>query len=522
MPFWNLRRRTTSSFKKLTNHRRVSSGSMARGSDLSSSGVTISTRDAGCGMRDASPFVAGSNATRIPPPETFDQYRERALQVRQQRRIGPRRRQRVEIDVGGEQRFFEQRAARDDSSRRVDHRRRAGKALAALEPHEVRECDEHAMLLGDTAHDPLPPHDGRRQRLAFTIVVLARASGRRGTRHDEQLRALERGHRGGERMPRVLTDQDRGGPAPTGLERAHAVLAAVHETLFVEHAVRRQEHLAMHVPDCGLLVRVERDVERRVIDVILKALVEADDDVDRSTLVTGGEIARQRAGGDRELLDPAFHEVAGCCSFGKDDEVGLGIELRGLCDDGTDPRDIRVVLPFGWSELGDRETDVRHAWKDMTVRDGKGRYRTVRGLYIYRLLPPLTVPYRRGWYLTILYIALGGVAGTLSRYGLEGWIQSRSGSGFPLGTLIVNLAGSLLLGFILRLATGAAVISPDLRGGLTIGFCGAFTTMSTFSYESVTLLGDGDYLRAAIYMSATILGCVAAVVLGTALANRLL
>jgi len=49
--------------------------------------------------------------------------------------------------------------------------------------------------------------------------------------------------------------------------------------------------------------------------------------------------------------------------------------------------------------------------------------------------------------LTILYIALGGVAGTLSRYGLEGWIQGRSASGFPLGTLTVNLAGSLLLGF---------------------------------------------------------------------------
>src|SRR5207247_9816814 len=108
--------------------------------------------------------------------------------------------------------------------------------------------------------------------------------------------------------------------------------------------------------------------------------------------------------------------------------------------------------------------------------------------------------------LTILYIALGGVAGTLSRYGLEGWIHSRTSSGFPLGTLIVNLAGSLLLGFILRLATGAALISPDVRAGLTIGFCGAFTTMSTFSYESVTLPGDGDYLRAAIYLRATILG----------------
>lgn len=124
--------------------------------------------------------------------------------------------------------------------------------------------------------------------------------------------------------------------------------------------------------------------------------------------------------------------------------------------------------------------------------------------------------------MTILYIALGGVAGTLSRYGLEGWIQSRTASGFPLGTLIVNLAGSFVLGFVIRLATGAALISPDLRAGLTIGFCGAFTTMSTFSYESVALLGDGDYGRAALYMTATIVGCVAAVVTGTALANRLL
>jgi fluoride exporter len=124
--------------------------------------------------------------------------------------------------------------------------------------------------------------------------------------------------------------------------------------------------------------------------------------------------------------------------------------------------------------------------------------------------------------LTILYIALGGIAGTLSRYGLEGWIQSRTSSGFPLGTLTVNLAGSLLLGFIIRLATGTALITPDARAALTIGFCGAFTTMSTFSYESVTLLNDGDYLRAGLYMSATILGCVVAVMLGTALGNKLL
>ena len=124
--------------------------------------------------------------------------------------------------------------------------------------------------------------------------------------------------------------------------------------------------------------------------------------------------------------------------------------------------------------------------------------------------------------MTLLYIALGGVVGTVSRYGLEGWIQSRTASGFPLGTLTVNLSGSMVLGFVVRIATGTALISPDVRAALTIGFCGAFTTMSTFSYESVALLNDGDYVRAALYMGATILGCVAAVILGTALANRLL
>lgn len=118
--------------------------------------------------------------------------------------------------------------------------------------------------------------------------------------------------------------------------------------------------------------------------------------------------------------------------------------------------------------------------------------------------------------MRILYIALAGVAGTLARYGLEGWFQGRA------GTLAVNLTGSLALGFILRYATGSMVVSPDVRAALTIGFCGAFTTMSTFSYESMALLRDGDYWRAGVYMGATIVGCLIAVALGTALANRLL
>ena len=123
----------------------------------------------------------------------------------------------------------------------------------------------------------------------------------------------------------------------------------------------------------------------------------------------------------------------------------------------------------------------------------------------------------------ILYIAVGGVAGTLARWYLQGWVQTRSGlSGFPIGTLAINLAGSLILGFVIRLATGSTVITPELRAGLTIGFCGGFTTMSTFAFESVRLLGDGEYGWAALYMGGTIAGCVVAVIAGTLLAERML
>jgi CrcB protein len=125
----------------------------------------------------------------------------------------------------------------------------------------------------------------------------------------------------------------------------------------------------------------------------------------------------------------------------------------------------------------------------------------------------------------LLYISIGGLLGTLARYSLQGWIQARSGAGagaFPIGTLVINLAGSFVLGFVIRFATGSTVVSPEMRGALTIGFCGAFTTMSTFSYESVALLGLGQYGRAAVYMGGTIAGCLVAVIAGTALAERVL
>jgi CrcB protein len=122
----------------------------------------------------------------------------------------------------------------------------------------------------------------------------------------------------------------------------------------------------------------------------------------------------------------------------------------------------------------------------------------------------------------VAYIALGGLLGTLARYGLQGLVQRGGGGVFPAGTLAINLIGSLVLGFLVRYGTGSTVISPELRGGLTIGFCGAFTTMSTFSYESMKLLADAEYWYAGLYMGGTIVGCLAAVIAGTALASKLL
>lgn len=123
----------------------------------------------------------------------------------------------------------------------------------------------------------------------------------------------------------------------------------------------------------------------------------------------------------------------------------------------------------------------------------------------------------------LAYVALGGILGTVARYALQGWVQTRVGATtFPLGTLTINLIGSLALGFVIRYGMGSTVISPEMRGALTIGFCGAFTTMSTFSYETMTLLRDSQYWYAGLYMGGTMLGCLAAVIAGTALANRLL
>jgi len=99
-----------------------------------------------------------------------------------------------------------------------------------------------------------------------------------------------------------------------------------------------------------------------------------------------------------------------------------------------------------------------------------------------------------------------GSAGTLARYGLQGLIQFHTESAFPIGTLAVNLVGCLLLGGVGQFGLDHLSFPPDWRVAATVGFFGAFTTFSTFSWETVHLLEDGDWVRACLYVSVSVLG----------------
>jgi CrcB protein len=115
--------------------------------------------------------------------------------------------------------------------------------------------------------------------------------------------------------------------------------------------------------------------------------------------------------------------------------------------------------------------------------------------------------------MLLLALAVGGVLGTLARFALGGWVQAQAGSPFPWGTLAVNALGSVVLGFVMRWSETAAV-SPELRGLLTVGFCGAFTTFSTLAYETATMIQQGEWARAALYTFGSLAVGLAAVFAG--------
>ena len=118
-------------------------------------------------------------------------------------------------------------------------------------------------------------------------------------------------------------------------------------------------------------------------------------------------------------------------------------------------------------------------------------------------------------------VALGGALGSMLRWGLSGAVQRWTGSAFPWGTFAVNAAGSLAVGLIAALALERALVSPAVRLFSIVGVLGGFTTFSAFSYETLALLRDGQWLAASGYALGSVAVGIVAAMIGYALGMRL-
>jgi fluoride exporter len=122
-----------------------------------------------------------------------------------------------------------------------------------------------------------------------------------------------------------------------------------------------------------------------------------------------------------------------------------------------------------------------------------------------------------------LAIALGGALGASARFALGEWIRGAlpTNALFPVGTFVVNVVGSFALGLILRWAQISGELSLEWRAFLVVGLCGGFTTFSTFSGETFSLLESGEYGRAVVYSLASVVTCVLAIAIGVVAARTL-
>ncbi len=118
-------------------------------------------------------------------------------------------------------------------------------------------------------------------------------------------------------------------------------------------------------------------------------------------------------------------------------------------------------------------------------------------------------------------VFLGGGVGAAARYGLQGLVYRFLPATFPYGTIVVNVLGSFLIGFLMAFFEERFLVNPLLRVFLTVGVLGGFTTFSSFSYETVMLLRTGSYTLGLINMFASVITCLVATWMGMALGKLL-
>lgn len=117
-------------------------------------------------------------------------------------------------------------------------------------------------------------------------------------------------------------------------------------------------------------------------------------------------------------------------------------------------------------------------------------------------------------YRIFLLIGLGSGIGGICRYLLQQYVQKQFPSSIPYGTLSVNVIGCFVIGIIYALGSRTNILSPEVRLLLATGLCGGFTTFSSFAYENVALLQEGDYFYTAVYIISSIIAGLIAVYLG--------
>lgn len=123
--------------------------------------------------------------------------------------------------------------------------------------------------------------------------------------------------------------------------------------------------------------------------------------------------------------------------------------------------------------------------------------------------------------MNYLWIALGAIVGASARYFLSGFVARSYSATFPYGTLLINLTGSFVLGFFLIYSSERVLLDPRWRLLVAVGFCGSYTTFSSYAFESFALMEQGQWLMMGINILFSNAFCLAAVLAGAALARGL-
>ena len=123
--------------------------------------------------------------------------------------------------------------------------------------------------------------------------------------------------------------------------------------------------------------------------------------------------------------------------------------------------------------------------------------------------------------MNYFWISLGAIVGASARYFLSGFVARHISTTFPYGTLLINITGSLILGFFLIYSTERALLDPRWRLLVAIGFCGSYTTFSSYAFESFALMEQSQWAMFGLNVIGSNVLCLAAVLAGAVLAKAL-